>query len=233
MCDVACGNPFSLPTRREFSIKSCLLIYTTASTIVGPNYNSVSNEAPARHLRDAQPLQQLGLRHAVAHAHLVYSTALTLTLRAMLQTPASLLSYLHAYLISRARADVLTSNLLADFVTYLRTSSLTYGLANLLTDLLTYSLACSLTYLLTIHLDALDRLDVIGQLLVLAHALVLPPTQAHPRIVPRWIGLLVRVVPGNGCSTLRGLARHMLVQAITLRRVNRVAVTKRYSLLRV
>ena len=34
----------------------------------------MSNEAPAGHLRDAQPLKQLGLRHAVAHAHLVYST---------------------------------------------------------------------------------------------------------------------------------------------------------------
>jgi hypothetical protein len=125
MRDVRCGlwEPIQSPHQtRVFNQVVPTDLYTTASTIVGPNYSSVSNEAPARHLRDAQPLQQLGLRHAVAHAHLVYSTALTLTLRAMLQTPASLLSYLHAYLISRARADVLTSNLLADFVTYLRTS---------------------------------------------------------------------------------------------------------------
>ena len=36
-----------------------------------------------------------------------------------------------------------------------------------------------LLLLLLLHLDALDRLDVIGQLLVLSDPLVLPPTEAH------------------------------------------------------
>ena len=42
-----------------------------------------------------------------------------------------------------------------------------------------YAHTCLLTNLLTAHLDALDRLDVVGQLLVLSDPLVLPPTEAH------------------------------------------------------
>ena len=70
----------------------------------------MSNEAPAGHLRDAQSLQQLGLRHAVAHAHLVYNTLyimLTLTLRAVLQNMCQP-TYLLAYLTTHARAYLLT-----------------------------------------------------------------------------------------------------------------------------
>ena len=154
--------PQSVPRLKVIILTDCSRSALKTKTLLGSNATSVSNEAPAGHLRDAQSLQQLGLRHAVAHAHLVYNTL-----------------YINAH-------------------SYLACGTAEYVPAYLPTCVPDYSRTCLLTNLLAAHLDALYRLDVIRQLLVLSHPLILPPAEANSGVVPRWIGLLVRVVPGKG-----------------------------------